>query len=53
MPNNYKLDQKIEALNLLDQHDDDFHLVKEQLKIPTKTPSLPTHPNPAISAPLP
>ncbi|MCY3865106.1 MAG: hypothetical protein OXG68_06660, partial [Chloroflexi bacterium] len=37
MPNNYKLDQKIEALNLLDQHDDDFHLVKKQLDIPVKT----------------
>ena len=43
MPTNYSLDQ----------HDDDFRLVKEQLKIPTKTPSLPTHPNPAVSAPLP
>lgn len=37
MPANYSLDRKIEALNLLDQHDGDFHLVKSRLKIPLKT----------------
>ncbi len=37
MPANYSLNSKIEALNLLDQHDGDFHLVKSKLKIPLKT----------------
>ena len=37
MPPNYRLDAKIQALNLLDQHDGDFHLVKSQLNIPLKT----------------
>ena len=37
MPPKYNLDTKIEALNLLDQHDGDFHLVKAQLNIPVKT----------------
>ena len=31
MPANYNLDTKIEALNLLDQHDGDLHLVKDRL----------------------
>ena len=37
MPANYNLDTKIEALNLLDQHDGDLHLVKDRLGIPFKT----------------
>ena len=37
MPTTYTLDEKIQALNLLDQHDDDFRLVKSQLNIPLKT----------------
>lgn len=37
MPPNYTLDQKINALNLLDQHDGDFLRVKAQTGIPVKT----------------
>ena len=37
MPKKYNLDQTIEALNLLDQHDGDVFLVKKQLGIPVKT----------------
>ena len=37
MPIKYNLDQTIEALNLLDQHDGDVYLVKKQLGIPVKT----------------
>ena len=37
MPTKYSLDTKIEALNLLDQLDGDFHLVKSRLDIPLKT----------------
>ncbi|MCY4018041.1 MAG: hypothetical protein OXG39_01410 [Chloroflexi bacterium] len=33
----YTLDTKIQALNLLDQFDNDFHRVKAQLEIPLKT----------------
>ena len=33
----YSLDTKIQALNLLDQFDNDFHRVKAQLEIPLKT----------------
>ncbi len=36
MPAKYSLDRKIEALNLLDQHDGDLYLVKSRLKIPLK-----------------
>ena len=37
MPPSYTLDTKIEALNLLDQHDGDFHLVNNRLGIPLKS----------------
>ena len=37
MPPSYTLDAKIEALNLLDQHDGDLRLVKKRLGIPLKT----------------
>ena len=37
MPPNYSLDTKIEALNLLDQHDGDLYLVKDRHGIPFKT----------------
>jgi uncharacterized protein YigA (DUF484 family) len=37
MSRRYQLDIKIEALNLLDQHDGDFHLVEDLLGIPGKT----------------
>lgn len=37
IPPDYNLNTKIEALNLLDQHDSDFHLVKGRLGIPVKT----------------
>ena len=36
MPATYTLDNKIEALNLLDRHDGDFKLVQSILKIPLK-----------------
>ena len=37
MPTSYNLDNKIAALNLLDQLDGDFRLVNAQLDIPVKT----------------
>ena len=37
MPATYTLDMKIEALNLLDQHDGDFRLVTSRLGVPVKT----------------
>ena len=37
MQASYTLDTKIEALNLLDLHDGDFHIVRSLLEIPLKT----------------
>ncbi len=37
IPPDYNLNTKIEALNLLDQHDSDFHYVKARHGIPVKT----------------
>ena len=37
MQASYTLDTKIEALNLLDRHDGDFHRVRPLLEIPLKT----------------